>query len=81
MENRSFVRFRLYAAISLAQCISMAESNSFLALKLEPICSEPLKLIITSECSWQTFYRLYENCNDLKELNIKIKEFLETSLE
>jgi Leucine-rich repeat (LRR) protein len=78
-DNRSFQRFRLYAAICLSQCVISAENHLSKDQKLE-MCKEIKNLLFTPECAGQIANRLYGDFSSFNTLTKRMQGILHTRM-
>jgi len=78
-ENRSFLRFRFYAAICLSQVVVTAPANLAVGQKLN-IAKEIKNLLFSSECAGQIANRLYGQYSQFTDLTKRIQQILDTRI-
>ena len=78
-ENRSFLRFRFYAAICLSQVVVTAPANLAAGQKLK-IAKEIKNLLFSSECAGQIANRLYGQYSLFTDLTKRIQQILDTRI-
>ena len=74
-DNKCFIRFRLYAAICLSQCVISPENNLPEDKKLK-MCQEIKQLLFTEECAGQIANKLYGRHSLFNTLNKRVQEIL-----
>ena len=74
-DNKCFIRFRLYAAICLSQCVISPENNLPEDKKLK-MCQEIKQLLFTEECAGQIANKLYGGHSLFNTLNKRVQEIL-----
>ena len=79
IDNRSFHRFRLYAAICLNQCVIFGSEN-LSADQKSGIQKEIRDLLLTAECSGQIANKLYGHYSLFGGLTERIKGILNTRM-